>query len=241
MRRASRLNEMKFKIVLQREHKKVRALVDKAFRTLEDVGGTASRGVSIPRVRITEADPYYDKVMGFINASLNRKGQVDVSTYTDLLGRDITPKRLHFTLTVLDHDLTHRTTNFVFGSTLPLILNSGKIDPDVSGLSFMPSVTVSLHRLKMWYGQKWAVAFSTLLIHELGHFYGLTAESNPSAIFNSGTIRDGHCSVGSCVMEQVNVPGSPDLITKAKSIDRSNPFCNHDRATLVRNLGKMGL
>jgi predicted Zn-dependent protease len=236
---------MRFQIVLQREDKKVRALVDKAFRTLEDAGGTASRGLAIPRVRITEADPYYDKVMGLINASLNRKGQVDVSAYTDLLRRDITPKLLHFTLTVLIHDLTHRTTNFVFGSTLPLILNSGnqhlKIDSVVNELSFMPSVTVSLHRLKMWYGQKWTLAFSTLLLHELGHFYGLTAESNPNAIFNSGTIKDGHCTVGSCVMEQVNVPGSPDLITKAKSIDRSNPFCNHDRVTLESNLRKMGL
>src|SRR5215467_3172073 len=78
MRRASRLNEMRFQIVLQREDEKVRALVDKAYRTLEDVGGTASRGVAIPRVCITEADPYYDKAMGFISASLNRKGQVDV-------------------------------------------------------------------------------------------------------------------------------------------------------------------
>lgn len=230
---------VQFHIALERESRAVRTIVDNAFGQFEDIGR-----VAIPRRHVTEASGEHGSdVEGYVRTSLDRsRGQVNIATYGDLLRRNVPQDELHFMLTILNTDLFGPGTNFVFGSTLGIIHHSGRqygwaIDSAVSGVNFMPGSTLSLHRPQMWYGEKWQVAFSTLLVHELGHFYGLTAESNPNGLFGRQYgIEDGHCNDSACIMEQVNVAGRKSLLEKAESMSTSKLFCGPDEETLKRNL-----
>ena len=85
---------------------------------------------------------------------------------------------------------------------------------------------VSIFRAKKWYKDNWPLTFYCILAHELGHFFGIGR----------------HCNNRDCIMEQVNVPGGPDLLEKALHLYRLGkipngvPFCEHVKEALGRKL-----
>lgn len=206
---------VKFVVSFERETRQVRDIVDAALRTIERAGG-----VSIPREYASERQN--SELQDLIRQSFDgRRGQIDIHAYARLLrGSGLAAEELSFPLTVLNSDVFGHGTNFVFGMTVPIVEEE-----------YVPSLTVSTSRIGN--GRGWELTFATLLIHELGHFYGLVARSNPNGIFGTGTIQDGHCNDRGCIMEQVNVQGRPSLQQKALSVeDYNRPFCVHDEETL---------
>lgn len=237
----------RFYVTLESEDKAARETVDniieRAFRVFENAGN-----VTIPRVYFGSSwsDGDFGSMKWYIKESLvPQRNQASIEKLFELLRTEPWQKsERHYELSVLETDVFAEGTNFVFGGTKAAIYNNGWIWPYPADTANPPvniyGTIISLDRIKEWYVGDWELALSTLLIHELGHFYGLTDVKNPKADFkDSRSLNYGHCDDRFCVMEQMNVSGKLSLIEKAKLIDRNDPFCESDRFALVRNLSNM--
>lgn len=231
-----------FYVALERDDKRVADVVEATFRRFESIGG-----VDIPRSYIgnTWAAGEFGSMQWYIrNSFVAERGQVNLDKLTELLRVEPWQKRQpHYELFVLETDAFAKGTNFLFGATNGVALQDGsiykdKIDREGNPSAFSGTI-ISLNRIRACYKNEWALAFSTLLYHELGHFYGLASRSNPKGIFiPSKPLEYAHCDDRDCIMEQVNIPGRSDLLQKAKHIQRANSrlFCAGDEIALIENL-----
>ena len=156
----------------------------------------------------------------------------------------------------MDDDLQPEGLNFVFGSTIPEISPALGIrsykryeDDDVS-----PSVIVSTARTKK-NGSIDCSQLYLVLLHELGHFFGLPPlydpfgdyniqgfPANPNYILPSEDVPEldaHHCRNDYCAMSQTNIPGRMGLSEKPRMLHESHEhglFCNTCQTALKANL-----
>jgi len=215
-------------------------IVEEVFNIFENIGE-----VKIPRSYVGSfwKEGEYGSAEWYIRQAYDpERRQVISRKLWDLFQREPWQRiKPHYELMIIqDFDLTvSSNVNFVFGDTRPLINWEGKIVYDVSR-----GVIVSIYRMRKWYRDEWDKAFKTILLHELGHFYGVPNKTSPNFIgYGRSEMAKSyldylHCNDRRCVMEQVNVPGRMDLLVKAKYLERYNPkyFCDYCLRTLRQNL-----
>jgi predicted Zn-dependent protease len=177
----------------------------------------------------------------YIRQAFNqRRNQVDVGKLWELCKNE--PWQIghpHYELMIISQDMYSGDTNFVFGSTSSKISWFGEIYPG----SRISGCIVSLNRILKWY-ERWREATIGILMHELGHFYGLPSAKNPNFIVSiddgkaKSVLDIGHCNRRDCIMEQVNVPGRLNLLEKVDFVVINNPnwFCEYDLKALEENL-----
>ena len=230
-------------------------IVETAFELLERKGG-----VTIPRKHLGSG-PWilqpsagfrrgYESMAWYVRQALDpKRGQAKTGTFWRLFDAEpyqrTTP---HYELAVLDTDLFAESTNFVYGETHMKISNGGTILPDLTqtGEPNVRGLIQSTAQMRRRYGARWDEAFSGILLHELGHFYGLPDIENPDFLTIGdprckGPIDVAHCDKQECVMEQVNITGRSDLLQKVDYIRTHNPdwFCRDDLAALQRNMPRL--
>lgn len=244
------------------EDKEVKQTIESVFSFIEN-----KAEVEIPRTylmfdrkyEIGNVKEYVEKAYDWERKQVNLKKLWEPlrRRFQSLRARGIVPLDR---LIVLEKDMYFPGTNFLFGQSEDIIEHD-VYDPKKRG-----GVIVSLYRIRRWYGRDWKLAFKGILLHEIGHFYGLPPYSlrpigearfyfyvpshprfprNPNFIGGPGPdprmksgLDWGHCAVRECIMEQVNTPGRLDLLEKVKLLERKNPnyFCEIDLVTLIRNL-----
>ena len=230
-----------FYITLEREDPWVRGIVEQALGFFESVGD-----LEIPRKHVTD-----NSLNKYVKQSFNpKRGQISFVSLLSLFREEPRQKEeRHYKLAILETDLYFSNDNyFLFGCTESKISKKGEMRPDVFRTSdgtetpLVRGVVISLNRLKGYYDEYWERAFYAILLHELGHFYGLSCQENPHYIeYDDPSVSPlewGHCDNPKCMMEQVNVPKRPDLLAKTLYLEKTNPdwFCQYDLRALRRNL-----
>lgn len=150
----------------------------------------------------------------------------------------------HFELFIHSEDMYTPGTSFIFGETRRKISFDSFIIPDESYNEepYIAGIIISTNRLEN------LDAFEGILYHEEGHFYGLPSPKSPDYINwddprAKTNLEYHHCNNPACIMEQVNVPGRPDILTKTKYVKKVNSewFCDPDSEQLKTNLKKLYL
>ncbi len=214
-------------------------IVERVFRKFEKIGD-----VKIPR-KYWYSDfggGDFGSVKWYVERAYHpERGQVSTQDLWELFEKEPWQKtEPHYEFMILKGDLFARDTSFVFGETKRKISGDGTVLPDDS----VRGTIISTYRPKKLYGSNWGDALYYLIMHELGHFYGLPSHSNPDFIKvwdrRYNPLEWGHCDDRECVMEQVNVSKRPDLLEKALYLKaKDNWFCRHDREALRKNLKRM--
>jgi len=234
-----------FNVFTEKDDPRLIEIVKKTLALFERIGR-----VSIPAnysgAQGTEGD--FNSPGWYVAQAYNSgRKQVNSSRLWKLFEREPWQKQeRHFELMVMESDLYYPSpdNNFIFGETKMKIHNKGIILKDhySDGSPRIAGTIQSVHRIRRWYGSDWELAFCAILTHELGHFFGMPSASSPNYVGQAKHELDvDHCNDRDCIMEQVNIPGRPDLLTKAKHLLRNNPdwFCKPDLAALQDNLQRL--
>jgi len=149
----------------------------------------------------------------------------------------------------LSEDMYTPGSNFIFGETRRKILSDGTIPADYymsTDIPYVKGSIISLNRILKWYGERWALPTFGIMMHELGHVFGIPPSTSPYFIRENDRrskswLDYGHCENRNCIMEQVNSPGRLDLLEKAEYVQRHNQnwFCWYDLKTLEENLRRL--
>ena len=218
-------------------------IVESSFSLFESLGN-----VTIPRQHFGNG-PWKQGEYGSFDWYLQQafdssRGQISSEKLWDLFLKEPFQKtQRHYELAVLDTDIFTSGTNFVYGVTRPQIFNNGGIISDGQGEHFRVSgLLQSTHRMKEGFFS-WQKYFQGILIHEMGHFFGLASTQNPNYLgYNDpraqGYLDINHCDDRSCIMEQVDISGRPTLSRKVDFVTSTNPlwFCKSDVKALRTNL-----
>ena len=167
--------------------------------------------------------------------------RVNANTFFELLNREPWQKQEpHYDLVIIDNPLYdgHPENNFIFGYTEMVF------DKEGNKMNNNGKVLISTHHIKKFYRENWKIALQGILLHELGHLFGLPNLKNPHYISIPRTeydLRVGHCNRKDCIMEQINVPGCMDLLEKTKYLIENNRkmYCKYDLESLIENLKKL--
>jgi predicted Zn-dependent protease len=116
--------------------------------------------------------------------------QYDVSHIFNLCKNDPSREKPRIEFGILSKDLYSDDLNFVYGETHPLTDSE-----DVLG-----GCIVSTFRPKIWFGDKFSLAFGKSCIHEFAHIFWVPSREE-NVEYSLGT----HCIRGDCVMGQSNV------------------------------------
>ena len=220
-------------------------IVENAIGMFEIIGE-----VKIPRKHI-KSNYWFNGDFGSLDWYINKAYDKERNqARTDILWNlfDTEPfqdEEEHHELVILNSDLFNLRTNFIYGETRPKVSNDGIIFGDFSDdgkKRFVSGSIQSDYRMRQ-YGSKWEEAFFSILVHEIGHFYGLAATNSPNYISENdprckGPLDIRHCNDRYCIMEQVNIPGRLDLLKKAEFVIQNNAllFCDDDSSALKKNL-----
>jgi len=219
------------------KEKKIEEIVERAFQKLEEIGS-----VEIPRAYVGSywKEGNFGSVKWYVKKAYNPwRKQVDFDKLWRLIQQEPWQQlRPHHDLMILATDLYVGDTNFIFGCTIPRVRSDGSIREVICGS------VISVNRIQRY--KNWEDSFLTILLHELGHLYGVPSSSSPDYIFvgdkKAKSLLDfGHCNNRKCVMEQINTDGRLDLPEKAEYLKRYNPdyYCIYDLKTLRRNLERL--
>ncbi|MBD3319449.1 hypothetical protein GF342_06100 [Candidatus Woesearchaeota archaeon] len=235
---------LEFYVMWQGDDPVLPRIIGNVFSTIERIGGRR-----IPRKMIGPG-PWNARTHNSLQWYVDRatdpsRGQVDCSQLWSLFADEPWQQRRHYEFIVLEDDLFFPSTNFVYGQTRRKVTSDAKLVADTSsrGHKNVTGCIQSVHRHKVRYGAQWPRATRAVLIHELGHFFGLPSSDHrnylgPGDLRVGNELEIGHCDDRRCIMEQVNVEGRPDLLLKAKYLEKVNPdlFCEADKAALRSNL-----
>ena len=231
-----------FYITTERNDPLVNDIADRVFKTLESIGQ-----VRIPREN-KGAGPWgtgpYSSTAWYVDHARDpRRGQADLGRLWDLYNREPWQREPHHELVLLETDLFRPGMNFLFGETNGHVTSSGHIVEDVSRQrpgTFVQGSIQSAHRIRP-YQRNFPLAFFGIILHELGHFFGLASASNPNKSQGSDGLIGGHCEDRRCIMEQVNIRGKLDLLAKVQIVARTNPrwFCDADYTAIRENLRRL--
>jgi predicted Zn-dependent protease len=225
----------------------VEEIVEEVFSSFERIGG-----VEIPRLYVGGSWKKGDfgSVEWYEKQAFNPyRNQVSGEKLWELCGKEPWQHyHPHYELMIISKDMYSEGANFIFGSTIPKISSAGIILSDFNseGRPEVRGCIISLNRILKYYGSRWRTALRGIIIHELGHFYGLPASENPNYIWpGSNWMKSSldlyHCNRRDCMMEQINTPGRLDLLEKVDFVMERNPnwFCEYDLRALQRNLRRL--
>ncbi len=253
-----------FYIMAENDDRELLKIVEDSFSFLESLSG-----ISIPRKVFGSyfCKDDYGSIDWYIKESTDynpyaKKKQVNAANLFNLFGKEPWQEQnRHYELMVLNNDLFVKNTRFIFGLTCKKIDFNGKLKDDLlceqiygraenkvirERKPYISGIVQSAYRIKNWYGEEWKPAFKTMILHELGHFYGLAAESNPNMLKpgdrrTKNMLDVWHCNNRDCIMEQVNIAGRLDLLEKTKYLNKHNSklFCEYDLEALKKNICKL--
>ena len=227
---------MQFNIIHEEGDRKIYEIVESGFNFIE-----RKTSVKIPRryVKGFIRDGDFGSIKWYIqNAYNHEREQVSFPDLWKLFNEEPWQREdPHYEFVILESDLYAPRLNFVFGGTIPKITPYGEIRYGVCG------TVISVYRYKKWYSKDWPQTFFGAIVHELGHFHGLSSSENPNFIRENdprakSELDYEHCDNPSCIMEQVHAPGRMQANEKIKYLQMTNPdlFCKYDLAALQKNV-----
>ena len=230
-----------FYIAMEEEDPEVLEIVEQAFSIIERL-----TSVKIPRIYVK---PYlhegdWGSVKWYVKNSWDsERNQVNYVKLWKLFEKEPWQKQeRHYELMILERDLYYPGTNFIFGGTNGKVTNSGKLVSD----RYVLGIVISLFRIRRWYKENYKDVLLAILLHELGHFFGLPPEWSPDYIKRGSPkmkneLDEGHCDRRDCIMEQVNVHGRPDVLKKSFYVQENNPnfFCRNCLEALKANVKRL--